>query len=225
MLKLLWSWEVNSSIQALPIYTLAFYKCYGYFICKSTHEKDLLVSHSIVFYSLWSHGLQYTRFLCPSLFPGVCSNLSPLNQWCYLTNSSSAIPFSFFLQSFPAPRSFQWAGSIGPSASASVLPMNIQGWFPLGLTCLIYLLFKGPSRVQHQNFKASALWCSVFFMVQLSHPYSTTRKIIALTIQTFVSKVMSLLFHILSWFVITFLPRSKSLNFMAAVSIETDFGG
>ena len=62
-------------------------------------------------------------------------------------------------------------------------------------------------------------------MVQLSHPYSTTGKIIALTIQTFVGKVMSLLFHILSWFVIAFLPRSKSLTFMAAVSIETDFGG
>ena len=75
------------------------------------------------------------------------------------------------------------------------------------------------SLLQHQSSKASILWCSAFFMVQLSHPYMTTGKTIVLTIQTFVAKVMSLLFNVLSRFVIAFLPRSKYLNFMTAVTI------
>ena len=100
----------------------------------------------------------------------------------------------------------------GASASASVLPVKIQGWFPLGLTGLISLLSKGLTRVlQHYHWKASILWRSAFSVVQLSHPYMTTGKIIALTRWTFVGKVMSLLFNILSSLVITFLPRSKCL--------------
>ena len=102
--------------------------------------------------------------------------------------------------------------SFGASVSALVLPVNIQEWFPLGLTGLISLLSKGLSRVfssttiqQHQFIQHSA------FMVQLSHPYMTTGKTIALTWQTFVSKLMSLLFNTLSRFVIAFLPRSKRL--------------
>ena len=88
--------------------------------------------------------------------------------------------------------------NIGASASASVLPMNIQGWFPLGLTGLISMLSKGLSRVllQH-NWKASILWRTTFFMVQLAHLYMTIGKTIALTIWTFVGK-MSLLFNMLS---------------------------
>ena len=91
--------------------------------------------------SLWPHGLQHTRLPCPSLSPGVCSNSYPLRQWCYLTISSSAARLFFGLQSFPASGSFltNWLFAsggqrIGPSAAASVLPMNIQGWFPLGCT-------------------------------------------------------------------------------------------
>ena len=93
--------------------------------------------------------------------------------------------------------------SIGASASASVLPMNIQGWFLLGLTGLITLWSKGHSKspLQNHNLKASILWHSAFSKVQLSHPYMNTGKTIALTIWTFISKVVSLLFNMLSIFV------------------------
>ena len=105
------------------------------------------------------------------------------------------------------------SGGQSTGASASVLPMNIQDWFRLWWTGLISLLSKGLSRVffSTKNSAPSILWPSDFFMVQLSHQYMTTRKIIALTIQIFVGKVMSLLFNILSRFVISFLPRSKHL--------------
>ena len=163
---------------------------------------------------------QHARFPCPSLSPGVCSNSCPLSRWCYLTNSSSVAPFSSCLQSFPAsgffPMSCLFASggqSTGVSALTSVHPMNIQSWFPLGLTDLIPLLSKGLSRVfssttisKHQFFQLSA-----FIMVQLSHPYMTTGKAIALTRWTFAGKAMSLLFNMLSRFVIVFLPRSKHL--------------
>ena len=103
--------------------------------------------------SLQLHRLQHTRLLCPSLSPGVCSDSCPLN-WCHPTISSSVIPFSSCLQSFPASGSFPMSRlfasgsqSIGASASASALPMNIQAWFPLGWTGLISLLSKGLSRV------------------------------------------------------------------------------
>ena len=98
--------------------------------------------------------------------------------------------------------------SIGVSASASVLPMNTQDWFPLGWTDWISLLSKG---LQHHNSKALILQCSAFFIVQLSHTYMTTRKTTALTRRTFVGKVMSLLLNMLSRLVITLLPRSKHL--------------
>ena len=140
----------------------------------------------------------------------------PLCQWRHPAISSAVGPFSSCSQSFPASGSFpmSWlftsgGQSIGASASASVLPMNIQGWFPLGLTGLISLLSKGLSRVlQHHNSKTSILCHSAFFMVQLSHLYMTIGKTIALTIQTFIGKVMSLVFNTLSRFVITFLPWS-----------------
>ena len=106
--------------------------------------------------------------------------------------------------------------SSGASASASVPPMNIQGWSPLGLTGLTSLQsVQGTlkSLLQHHSFKASVLWCSAFVIVQLSHPYITTGKTKALTIQTFVSKVISVLFNILSRFVIGFLPRKGASVF------------
>ena len=102
-------------------------------------------------------------------------------------------------------------GSQSIGASASVLPMNIQGWYPLGLAGLISVLFKGLSRVQYHSWKASILQRAAFFMVQLSHLYVTTGKTIALTTWTCVGKVMSLLFNMLFRFVIAFLSRSKHL--------------
>ena len=169
-------------------------------------------------YSLWPHGLQHSRLPCPSPTPGAYSNSCPLCRWCHLTISSSVIPFSSCLQSFPATGSFQMnrfftSGdqTTGVSASVSVLPMNTQNWLPLGLTGWISLQPKGLSRVQYHSSKASILWYSAFFTVQLSHPYMTTGKTIALTTWTFVAKVISLLFNMLSRLVIAFLPRSKRL--------------
>ena len=178
-------------------------------------------SHSLVSDSLLPHGLQHTRPLVPHQLP-VYSNSCPLSQWCHPTISSSVIPFASCLQSFPASGSFPMSQffasggqSIGVSASASVLPMNIQDWFPLGWTGWISLLSKGLSRV-FSNTTVPKLWWinssgSAFFIVQLLHPYMTTRKTIALTRWTFVDKVISLLLNILSSLVITFLPRSKRL--------------
>ena len=121
-------------------------------------------------YSLPPHGLQHGRLPRPSLFPRVCSNSCPLNRWCHPIISSSTAPF-FCPQSFPVSGSFpvSWlfasgGQSIGASASASVLPMNIQGWFPLGLTGWISLLFKRLLRV----FPSTTVWKHQFFGTQLS---------------------------------------------------------
>ena len=102
---------------------------------------------------------------------------------------------------------------IGASTSASVLPTDIQGWFPFRIDCFGLLAIWGSfkSLLQHHSLKTSIPQCSVFFMIQLSYPYMTTAKTIALIIQTFVGKVMFLLFDMLSKFVIAFLPRSKCL--------------
>ena len=111
-------------------------------------------SRSVVSNSLWPHGLQHTRLPYPSPTPRAYSNSCPSRRWCHPTTSSSVIPFSSWLQSFPASGSFPMSHfftsggqSMGASASASVLPMNIQDWFPLGLTSLISFLSKGLSRV------------------------------------------------------------------------------
>ena len=168
--------------------------------------------------SLQPHGLQHARLSCPLPTPGACSNSCPLSRWYHPTISSSVIPFSSCLQSFPASGSFQMSQlftsggqSTGVSASASILPMNIQGWFPLGWTGWIYLQFKRLSTVFSNTTaqKHHLLQCSAFFIVQLSHPYMTTGKTIVLTRWTFVGKVM--FFNMLSRLVIAFLPRSKCL--------------
>ena len=111
-------------------------------------------SNSLMSDSLWPHGLQHARPHCPSPTPGVYSNSCPLSRWCHSTTSSSVIPFSSRLQSFPASGPFQMSQffvsdgqSTGASASASVLPMNIQDWFPLGWSGWISLQSKGFSRV------------------------------------------------------------------------------
>ena len=150
--------------------------------------------------SLRPHGLQHTTLPCPSPSPGACSNSCLLSRWCYPTISSSVVPFSSHLQSFPASGSFLMSQSFksggqsiqaSASASASILPVNIQDWFPLGWTGLIPLLFKGT--LQHHNSKALILWLSPFLMVQLSHPYMTNGKTTALTRRTFIRSDVSAL--------------------------------
>ena len=127
-------------------------------------------SHSVVSDSFQPHGLQHARPSWPPT-PGVYSNSCPLNQWCHPTISSSVIPFSSCLQSFPASGSFPMSQffpsggqSIGASASASILPMNIQDWFPLRWTPWISLLSKGLSRV----FSNITIQKHLFFGAQLS---------------------------------------------------------
>ena len=127
------------------------------------------VSCSVVSDSLRPHGLQHARLPCPSPTPGDCSNSCPSSQWCHPTISSSVIPFSSCLQPFPASGSFpvsQFFVSGGQSirASASVLPKNIQDWFPLGLTGWISLQSKGLSRV----FSNTTVQKHQFFGTQLS---------------------------------------------------------
>ena len=177
--------------------------------------------------SLWPHEPQNARPPCPTPTLRVHPSSCPLSCWCLPTISSSVVPFSSCPQSFPAlgafPMSQLFASggqSIGVTASTSVLPMNTQDWSPLGWAGWISLQSKGLSRVfssttlqKHQFFffKASILWHSAFFIVQLSHPYMTTGKTVALTRWSFVGKVMSLLFNMLSRLVITFLPRSERL--------------
>ena len=177
--------------------------------------------------SLQPRGLQHTRLFCPSLSPGVCSNSHALSQWCHLILFH---PLCLFLSVFPRIRVFSielvfTLGGQSIGALASVLPMNSQRWFPLRLTGLISLQSKRLSRVFSSTtvWKTSVLLCSASFMVQLSYLYMTIGKTIALTIWTFVNKVMSLLFNMLSRFVIAFLPKSKSFNLMAAVTVCSDF--
>ena len=148
--------------------------------------RHLLFSCSIMSDSLQPHGPQQARLPCPSPSPGVCANSCPLSRWCQSTISSSVTPLSSCPQSLPASGSlpmsqlFTSGGqSIGASASASVLPMNIQGWFPLGLTGCISLVSRGLSRV----FSSTIVWKHQFSMVQLSYPYMTIGKTIALTIR------------------------------------------
>ena len=120
-------------------------------------------SCSVVSDSLWPHGLQHTRFPCPSPTPGAYSNSCLLSRWCHATILSSVVPFSSCLQSFPASGSFLMSRIFG-SASASVLPMNIQDWFPLEWTGWISLQSKGLSRV----FSNTTVQTHQFFSAQLS---------------------------------------------------------
>ena len=122
----------------------------------------VLFSHSVTFDSLRPHGMQHARLPCPSPSHRISSNSCPLSWWCHSTISSSVAFFSSCPQSFPATGSFpmSWlfasgVWSIGASASQSVPPMNIQGWFPLGLTGLISLLSKGLLRVFSSKLKVS----------------------------------------------------------------------
>ena len=147
-------------------------------ICQSftlgTNVSDVisLFSHWVRSDSLQPHELQHARLPCPSLSPGVCSDSCPLSRCCYLTISSSVVPFSFCLQSFLVSGSFPFSQvfasggqSVRASASTSVLPENIKGWFPLGLTGLIFLHSKGLSSSQvanslfYNDFYHNSEWC------------------------------------------------------------------
>ena len=143
----------------MPIlFTKAKINCY-YFIgsdwtAMPNYNLSVQFSHSVMSDSLQPHGLQHSRLPCPSPTPGAYSNSCPLSWWCHSTTSSSVFPFSSCLQSFPASGSFPLSQfftsggqSIGVSASVSVLPKNIQDWFPLGWTGWISLKSKGLSRV------------------------------------------------------------------------------
>ena len=177
-------------------------------------------SYSVVSDSSQPHGPQHARPTCPSPTPRVYPNLRPLSRWCHPTISSSVVPFSSCLQSFPASGSFQksqffasssqsikrFSFNISPSKEHSRLISFRMDWLDL-------LAVQGTlkSLLQHHSSKASILQCSAFFIVPLSHPYTATGKTIALTRWSFVGKVMSLLFNMLSRLVITFLPRSNCL--------------
>ena len=177
-------------------------------------------SHSVVSDSLRPHELQHPRPPCPSPTPRVYPNSCPSSRWCHPTISSSVVPFSSCPPSPPRIRVFSNESlftSDEPrywSFSFSISPSNEQlGLISFRMDWLDLLAGQGAlkSLLQHHSLKASIFQCSAFFTVQLSHPYMTPGKTIALTRWTFVGKVMSLLCNMLSRLVITFLPRSKHL--------------
>ena len=117
-----------------------------------SYKSLFLFHHSVLFNSFWSHGLQHSRLPCISLPPAACSSSCPLYQWCHPTISPSVAPFSSYHKSFPASGSFpmSWlfaSGGQNIGTLTSLLLMNIQDWFPLGLNGLIFLLSKGLSRI------------------------------------------------------------------------------
>ena len=177
-------------------------------------------SRSVVSYSLWPHESQHARPPCPSLTPGVHSNSGPSSQWCHpahlilchLLLLLPPIPPSIRVFSNEStlrmrrPKYWSFSFSIVPSKEHPRLISFRMDW-------LNVLAVQGTlkSLLQHHSSKASILWHSAFFTVQLSHPYMTTGKTITLTRWTFVGKVMSLILNMLYRLVITFLPRSKHL--------------
>ena len=167
--------------------------------------------------SLQPHGLQPVRLPCPSLTPRACSSSCQLSWWCYPTISSSVIPFSSCLQSFPASGYFPMSHFFEPDGQVLEFQLQHQSFLNICSGLIFFridwldlLAVQGTlkSLLQHNSSKAAILQCSAFFLVQLSHLYMTTGKTIALTRQTFVGKIMSLLFSMLSRLVISFVPRS-----------------
>ena len=170
--------------------------------------------------SLRPHALQHTRLSCLSPSPGVFSNSCPLSQWCLSNHLILCHPLLLLPSIFPSirvssnelPVHIRWPNywnfifSIRPSNEYSRLISFRIDWFNL-----LAVQETLKSLLRHHSSKASILWCSAFFMVQLSHPYMTTGKTIALVLQTFVSRVIVLCFNTLSRFVITIFLRSKRL--------------
>ena len=170
-----------------------------------------MFSRSVMSDSLWPHGLQHPMLPRLSPSPRAYSNSCTLSWWCHPTISSSIIPFSPCFQAFPASGSslMSW---LFPSRGQGI-GASASGLISFRMDCFDLLAIQGTPEnlLQHHSSKASILQCSVFFMVQLSYPYMTTEKTIALTVWTFAGKVRSLLFNILLKLVIAFLPRSKCL--------------
>ena len=177
------------------------------------------ISRSVVSDSLRPRESQHARPPCPSPTPRGYSNSCPSSHWCHPDISSSVIPFSSCPQSLSHQSLFQWVSSSHEVAkvlsfSFSIIPSKeIPGLISFRMDWLDLLAVQGTlkSLLQPHSSKASILWRSAFFTVQLSHPYMTTGKTVALTRWTFVGKVMCLLLNMLSRLVITFLPRSKCL--------------
>ena len=190
-------------------------------------------SCSVLSNSLPPHGLKNTRLSCPSPTPRVYSNSCPLSWWCPSNHLILWHPLFLLPSIFPSirvfsnesvlcirwPKYWSFSFSISPSSEYSGLISFRIDWLDL-------LAVQGTlkSLLQYHSSKASVLQCSASFIVQLSPPYMSIGKTIDLTRGTLVCKVMSLLFNTLSRWVIAFLPRSRHLNFMAAVTICTDFG-
>ena len=161
-------WKLESAPLEFILWHLSYNFSYDYRILLVDHLHRVQFSYSVVSDSLWPHGLQLARPPCPSPTPGAYSNSCVLCQWRHPIISSSVVPLSSCLQSFPASGSFPMSQffasggqSIGVSASTSVLPKNIQDWFPLGWTGWMSLQSKGLSRVfsnttvqKHQFFRA-----------------------------------------------------------------------
>ena len=181
----------------------------------SSNNDFVQFSCSVVSDSLWPHEPQHARPPCPSQTPGVYPNPCPSSRWCHLA-ISSVVPFSSCPQSFPSLGSFpmsqlcmRWPKYW--SFSFNISPSNEHpGLISFWMDWLDLLAIQGTlkSLLQHHSSKASILRHSALFTIQLSYPYLTTGKTIALTRRTFVGTVMSLLLNMLSRLVITFLPRS-----------------
>ena len=180
-------------------------------------QNQLLFSHAITSDSLPSHGQQHTRLPCPSPSPRACSNSCPWNQKCHPTISSSVIPFSSCPQSFPASGSFKWVSS--SHQGVKVLEFQMQSFQWIFTVDFLYdwLVWSSCSPRDSQESSPTPQFKTINSSV-LSFLYGSTLtsihdygKTIVLTIQTFVGKVMSLLFNMLSSFVTAFLPRSKHL--------------
>ena len=201
------------------IYHPVLWSCLPLHIWFLTHSRLLLFSCWVLVNSLQPLGLQHARLSCPSPSPWACSDSWPLSRWCHPTISSSVITFSSCHPSIRVfsnestlcitwPNYLNFSLSISPSNEYSGLISFRIDWF--GLLAAQETL---RSLLQHHSSKASILQCSAFFMVQLSYPYMTTEKPIALTIWTIVGQVLSLVFNTLSRFVIAFLLKSRCFKF------------
>ena len=197
------------------------YHIISYYISRkdknSNTKRSVQFSRSVMSNSLWRHGPQHARLPCPSPTLGACSHSCPLSQQCLPANSlilchPLLLPSVFPSISVSSKQSVLYTGwSKYWNFSFNISPSNgYSGLISFKMDWLDLLAAQGTleSLLQHHISKASILWCSAFFIV---HPYMTTGKTIDFTRRTFVSKVMSLLFNMLSRLVIVFLPRSKLL--------------
>ena len=169
-----------------------------------TEFSSFRFSSSVMSDSLQPRGLQHSRPPCPSPTPLACSNSCPSSQRCYPTISSSVISFSYCLQSFPLSGLFQWVSFSYQVAKVLEFQLQHQSFQLIFRLDLLAVQGTLKSLLQHHSSKASIFLCSVFFIVQISHPYLTTEKNIALTRWTLVDNIISMLLHMLSRLVTTF---------------------